>query len=70
METIQENVLQALQYILKKNHPNDRLRFPRITHILTELRSITEYYHKHNVYILSDVGQISPLLWEIFNLSW
>jgi hypothetical protein len=69
VDHIQETILEALQYILHKNYPNDRTRFGKMMSIFVELRSMTEYYHHLSEKALSNIGDIAPLLWEIINLS-
>lgn len=69
VDMIQETILEALQYILHKYHPDDKARFGKIMSIFIELRSMTELYHHLSDRALSNISDIAPLLWEIINLS-
>ena len=70
----QEKFLEALQFMLRKNH-SDKLTFPRLTAVLTEMRTVTELYHKNNEEILiknfqRGMLQVPPLFWELVTPTW
>ena len=67
----QERFLEALQWLLRQNH-RDALIFPRLTGVLTEMRTLTDLYHKNNEQILIKNSQkgmlkIPPLFWELIS---
>lgn len=69
VRSTQARFLEALQWLLKQNH-SDALTFPRLTAALTEMRTLTELYHKNNEQILiknfqSSMLEIPPLFWEL-----
>ena len=65
-----KSIMEALEYLLEKNHPDTNHMIARIILIMTDLRNVTEQYHKHNEKILQWTDMESaPLLWEVLTCS-
>ena len=60
-------MVEALQHLLKKNHPEDPLLFPRLMVFLMDLRSLTELHAKNieKVHLEFNDIQFPPLLYEM-----
>ena len=67
---MQMELVEVLAYLLQKNHPERPLMLAHILMVMTDLRTITEMYHKHNEKVLSwtDMQQ-APLIWEVMSYS-
>ncbi len=73
MSSLQEQILEPLLWLLKKNHPDDPLVFARLVSVLTELRNCEDIRDKDIMEIVSKLAaegrvHLPDIVREIYTL--
>ena len=70
---IQERIQEALEYCFTKNHADQKYMFAKVVATVTELRNVTDQYHKYNdqlkVFTSTGAVNLPPLFFEVISLT-